>query len=326
VTRRGNRHRALRCALSFASLSGVGAARADVHRCEDARIQVASEVQPRWRAAIERACASLAALPGVDPSARVRIGPIDRDLAVEVTLADGRFASRRVVAPEALLATLEAVLVVPPSDPPADPPVVAEERQQARPPSNSFAPAWPRAEDSAPAPRLPPAESNVAVELGGGLGGRVAAHGYLSAAPAGFAEIRVGSWLLGALLRWDVIGSKSAPLVDVFEMETVVVGLVVARRVALGFGSIDAGLSPRLAVETQTFESGGGEQTLGATDVRLGTFARLAFGRSALRPIVEVDADLSPSRLRRVVQLDPRLPELPSWSAGLSAGLAWTAP
>jgi hypothetical protein len=324
VKRLGNaRARALGLAVSIASLSGGGAACADDNRCDEARIHVASDVQPRWRAAIDRACAALAALPGVDPSARVRIVRIDRDLGVDVALADGRYASRRVVTPEALLATLEAVLVVPLSDPP---PVVAEERQPERAPSDSNTSTWPRTEERAAPLQSSTAESNLAVELGGGLGGRVAAHGYLSAAPAGFAEIRVGSWLLGTLIRWDVIGSKSAPFVDVFEMETVVVGFLVAKRVGLGFGTIDAGLSPRLAVETQTFESGAGEQTLGATDVRLGTFARLAFGKSALRPIVEIDADLSPSRLRRVVQLDPRLPELPSWSAGLSAGLAWTTP
>jgi hypothetical protein len=244
------------------------------------------------------------------------MAPVDRDLALEVTVADGRFAARRITSPDALLATLEALIVVPTPEAP----LVAEE------PPPTITSAWPSLEESAPPPRPAPAESNVAIELGGALGGRVAAHGYLSAAPAGFAEIRVGSWLLGALIRWDVIGSKSAPLVDVFEMETVVVGIVVARRVGLGFGSIDAGLSPRVAVETQTFEGGTGEQSLSATDVRLGAFGRLAFGKSALRPIVELDADLSPSRLRRMVQLDPRLPELPSWSAGLSAGLAFTAP
>lgn len=282
-------------------------------------MRVAGDLQPRWQAAVAHACSAIAELTGVDPGARVRISPVDRDVVtVEVTLADGRFATRRVVSPDALLTTLQALVVVPPS--------AAEEAPREPAPSAASA-STPRDEAPAPAPEpTAPHASNVAFELGGSLGGRVAAHGYLSAAPAGFAEVRVGSWLLGALIRWDVIGSKSAPLVDVFEMETVVVGIVTARRVALGFGSIDAGLSPRVAVETQTFEGGAGEQSLSAIDVRLGAFARLGFGTAALRPILEIDADVSPSRLRRVAQLDPRLPELPSWSAGLSAGLAWTAP
>ena len=316
------RHRAHRCALGLgvvlciASTSGVAAARTDEHGCEAARVDVEGDLQPRWQAAVARACSAIAELTGVDPGARVRISPVERDVMVEVTLADGRFAARRVVSPDALLTSLEALVVVPPSAPTEAP----------RAPASSVASATTSAEEAPhPATAAPPA-SSVAFELGGTLGGRVAAHGYLSAAPAGFAEIRVGSWLLGALIRWDVIGSKSAPLVDVFEMETVVVGIVAARRIALGFGSIDAGLSPRVVVETQTFEGTAGEQSLSAIDVRLGGFGRLGFGKAALRPIIEIDADVSPSRLRRVAQLDPRLPELPSWSAGLSAGLAWTAP
>ncbi|MDB5217036.1 MAG: hypothetical protein JWO86_4963 [Myxococcaceae bacterium] len=311
-------------ALSVTSLSGVVSARADEHVCDDARIHVASDVQPRWRAAIDRACAAIAALPGVDPTARVRLAAVDRDLALEVTLADGRFASRRLVSPDALLATLEALLVVPPSDA-RDTKDTREARVDREEPPPTITSAWPRVEEGAL--QRPSNEASPTIEIGGGFGGRVAARGYLSAAVAGFADIHVGSWLLGTTIRWDLIGGKSAPLVDVFEMETVVAGIVVARRMPVGFGSVDVGISPRLAVETQTFESGAaGESSLSATDVRLGSFARIAFGRSALRPIVELDADVSPSRLRRVVQLDPRLPALPSWSAGLSAGLAWTAP
>jgi hypothetical protein len=327
--------------LSVASLSASAGARANDRVCDGARIHVAGDVQPRWRAAIDGACSAMATIAGVDPTAHVRMAAIERDLVLEVTLADGRFASRRVVSPDALLATLEALVVVPPSGASELNEVRAvseasessaasaddgDHGERAQAPS-AIGSTWPRLEEPAPSPRPSDGEPTTAIELGGGAGGRVAAHGYLSASVAGFADIRVGDWLLGTLIRWDVIGSKSAPLVDVFEMETVIVGIAVARRVGLGFGSLDAGLSPRLAVETQTFESGAaGESSLSSTDVRLGAFARLSFGKSALRPVVELDADVSPSRLRRVVQLDPRLPALPSWSAGLSAGLAWTAP
>jgi hypothetical protein len=325
-------------ASSVALLTCSAGARADGRPCDRARIHVVGDVQPRWRAAIDGACTAMTMLTGVDPTAEVRMAAIDRDLALEVTLADGRFASRRVVAPDALLSTLEALLVVPPSEPGESDDASAPRESRASKAADaahgeSVRPAavigstWPRSEEPGPVEPRRNGEATTAIELGGGAGGRVAARGYLSASVAGFADIRVGNWLLGTLIRWDVIGSKSAPLVDVFEMETVVVGIVVARRVGLGFGSLDAGLSPRLAVETQTFESGAaGESSLSATDVRLGAFGRLSFGKSALRPIVELDADVSPSRLRRVAQLDPRLPALPAWSTGLSAGLAWTTP
>lgn len=321
-------------ALSLASVSAGALALADERACNDARIHVARDVHARWTRAIDRACFALATLPGVDPTARVRMAASERDLAIEVTLTDGRFASRRVVSPDALLVTLEALLVVPTPDVSTASATTADSEERRRSddegdreaPATTITSAWPRLEEPVASQR-PNAEPTTTVDLGGGLGGRVAARGYLSASVAGFADLRVGSWLFGTLIRWDLIGDKSAPLVDVFEMETVVVGLVVARRTSLGFGTLDAGLSPRLALETQTFESGAaGETSLSATDVRLGAFGRLSFGKSALRPIVELDADASPSRLRRGVQLDPRLPALPSWSAGLSAGLAWTAP
>ena len=157
------------------------------------------------------------------------------------------------------------------------------------------------------------------------IGGRVAARGYLSADLSGVAELRTDSWLFGTLFRWDFVSDKSAPLVAVFEMETVTAGLLVGRRIPFGFGSFDTGLSPRLVVETQTYEAKAGEQSKSATDVRLGAFARLAFGKSSLRALVELDGELSPSRLRRIVQLDPLLPALPAWSAGLTAGVMWAA-
>ena len=324
---RGNQW--LGVAFAFAAFASPRIARADGPACGELGIRVDGELSPRWSDAVARACVELANVPGRDESARVRMAPIDRDLSIEVSLADGRFASRRLASPAALRPTLEALLVVPrlgPREPlpePAPPKAVAAD--DASTSSNTTTTAWPRPEEDGALQPARGAEPSVGLELGGGVGGRVAAHGYLSLAPAGFAEIRVGSWLLGALIRWDLIGSKSAPRVDVFEMETVAAGLLVGHRSSVGFGTIDVGLSPRIAVETQTYENKGGEQSLSATDVRLGSFARLALGRSALRAIVELDADVSPSRMRRVVQLDPLLPALPAWSAGLSIGLLWGA-
>lgn len=317
--------------LVGAALSSGGAARAGSANCADLGIRVEGELSPRWHEAMARTCTELARVRGLDESARVRIAPVGSDLSIDVSLADGRFASRRLAKPEALRSTLEALLALP--APPRETPPVAAPVAPARPVPSEDEPttstttttAWPRTEETEAHPLTSPAPT-VGIELGGGVGGRVAAHGYLSLAPSGFAEIRVGSWLLGALIRWDVIGSKSAPRVNVFEMETVATGLFVGRRASLGFGTIDAGLSPRLAVETQTYETNGGEQSISATDVRLGGFARLALGRTAVRAILELDGDVSPSRLRRVAQLDPLLPPLPSWSAGFSLGLLWAAP
>lgn len=305
-------------ALTGVTLATAGAARAGTGGCEDPRIRVAGDLSPGWREAIERACAELAALPSTDPSARVRIVPIDQDVLIDVTLADGRFASRHLQSPDALRSTLEALLMVPP---PRTRPNAVDAGKEAAPSTETT---WPRTEAPEPAPA--PAGSSVGIELGAGLGGRVAARGYLSVIFGAFAEMRLGPWLFGTVLRWDFLGQKDAPRVDTFELETVGAGLLVGRRIPLPFGSLDTGVTPRLAVETQSYENKTGEQSVSTTDVRVGAFGRLAFGKAALRAVVEIDAELSPSRLRRTVQLDPLLPPLPAWSAGLSAGLMWAAP
>jgi hypothetical protein len=276
--------------------------------------------------AIERACADLATAPGADASAQVRIVPVDRDLSVEVTLADGRSASRRLATAESLRPTLEALLLVPTLAPAPR----ARATEESAPPRELV---FTRAEDPGlgkPAPAAPaasPAEPTFGVDIGGAVGGRVAGDSYLSVAPAAFAELRVGPWLVGTFLRWDVYQDKSAPLVTTFEMETVAAGLLVGHRTPLGFGNVDVGVSPRLVVETQTYETKAGEHTAtSGTDVRLGAFGRLGLGKGTLRGFLELDAEISPGRVRRITRLDPLLPALPAWSAGLSLGLMWASP
>lgn len=308
----------LSVAVAAAALSSAGAARAGSAGCDD-RVRVEGDVSALWMDAIRSACAALSGTEGTDPTARVRIAQVDGDLAIEVTLADGRFAARRLRSPENVRATLEALLVVPP-------------RPTAPPPALPHEPAPPAAGETWPSTDEPPrptssktSDATFGIDIGGGVGGRVAGTGYLSLGPSGFGELRVGAWLLGTSIRWEALTEKSAPLVSTFEMETVAAALLVGRRLPLDFGSVDAGISPRLVVETQTYEDNLGEHSDGRTDVRLGAFGRLALGKSALRPALELDAELSPSRLRRAAQIDRTLPALPSWSAGLTAGVTWSA-
>jgi len=297
-------------------LTTAGAARAGVGGCAELGVRIDGEPSAQWRALVERACLDIDKR-FTDPGARTRIVPIDRDLTIEVTLADGRSTTRRVRNPDTLRATLEALVQLPPERRPPEP---------TEPPANSPAsPSELPPPTLTPVPAAPPG-SNVGIELGAGLGGRLAAHAYLSLAADAFAQIRVGSWLLGAVFRWDFVGQKQAPLVSTFETETVGAGLLVARRIAVGFGAADVGVTPRLASETQTYEAGAAENSLSATDVRLGVFGRLGFGKGALRGILALDAELSPTRLRRTLRLDALLPPLPAWSLGMSAGILWAAP
>ena len=280
---------------------------------------VDGEPSAPWRAVIERACLDIDER-FTDPTAETHIVPIEGDLTITVNLADGRSTARRVHLPEALRPTLEALIVLPPERRSPVPPMPVA---PSLPPATTLQEIPPDPSNAVP---VVAREARPSIELGGGIGGRFASHAYLSLAVDAFAQIHVGSWLLGTVFRWDFIGQKEAPLVSTFETETVGAGLLVARRAALGFGALDVGVTTRLALETQTYETSAGEQSISATDVRLGPFARLAFGSGALRGLFAVDAELSPTRLRRTFRLDPLLPPLPAWSLGMSAGLQWAAP
>jgi hypothetical protein len=304
---------AVLCALVFTA--GQAAADERDDGCDRLSIRIERPLPARWVEPMARACRELATMQNADPTARLRIRAGGDDLVIEVVLGDGRRAARTMKRTEALRPTLEALLLVPIEEAPT-PAVPAPVEPSPAPPVPAAAVEEPR-----PAARLGPRE--VTVELGGGPGARIAGNGYVSFAPAAHAELVVGAWLFGMTVRWDVIQSKSVPAVNVFEMESVAAGLLVGRRFDVGFGTTDVGVAPRLVAESQSYELGKREETRSGTDIRIGTFTRLAFGHAPLRLVLEADAELSPARVRRDVFLDPLLPALPAWSAGLLVGLQW---
>ncbi len=287
--------------------------------CEDSRVRIQGKPEVRWLEPIVRSCEALRTMEDVDGTARVRIVPSGNELIVEVALRDGRSTLRRVKEPAGLLPTLEALLTVLPA-----PTVEVPKTETA---------GLAHANDVAPTKAVPspavivasePTAPPFSVEIGASAGGRVAgSKAYLSVAPAVFAQLRAGEWLFGMHARWDILQVLEKTPVSGFEMETIAVGLSVSRRLTIPLGSVDIGLSPRVVAETQSFLVKGSEQADTQADVRIGAYSRAAFGHSSLRLFVELDADLSPGRARRDIRIDPSLPPLPSWSAGLGAGVVW---
>ncbi len=278
--------------------------------CEDPRVRIQGRTDDRWLEPIAHACEDLRSMRDSDVSARVRIVPAGHELIVEVVLKDGRSTLRRVREPAALKSTLDALLTLPafeqPAHSPATPVTLANEIN--------------RAPASVPAPSPP----QLSVELGGAVGGRISGgQMYLSVAGAGFAQLRAGDWLFGMSARWDAFQFKSDTHVDNFEMETIGAGIFVARHFHSAFGSFDMGVAPQLLAESQSFLTNGAEIADTQTDVRLGGFSRVTFGDASWRPFLEIDAELSPGRLRRDIRIDPALPPLPSWSASVSVGAVW---
>jgi hypothetical protein len=315
------RRRAICLFAIAAAVAHASSVEAEEHDavCEDPRVRVQGQPEPRWLEPIVHACEVLHAAPDNDESARVRIVPAGHDLIVEVVLKDGRSALRRVQEPSRLETTLEALLVLPPASGLASATPVPS-----GPPSSSE---LPPKEVETRAPAQPP--PTLGVEFGGALGGRIAGgQAYLSPGLAGFAQLRAGDWLFGMNARWDVVQLKDNVSVPNFEMDTLAVGIAVGRRIHMPFGHMDLGVTPRLLAETQSYEAGASTQ--GSTeeadtqiDVRFASFGRLAFSHSHLKPFIELDGEISPGRLRRDIRMFPVLPALPSWSAGIGVGLLW---
>lgn len=303
--------------------------------CEDPRVRIQGRPDGRWLEPIVRACEELRTMPDADANARVRILPAGSDLIVEVSLKDGRSTLRRVQDPSRLRTTLEALLTVPA---PLPEPLTQDSPSAEATPRHPVEPSHTQPlvnelSDERTSVPSKPAPPSFGVEIGAAVGGRLAARQYYSLAPAGFAQLRARDWLFGMSVRWDVVQWKSDVAVSNFEMDTLGAGLSLARRFRPSFGPIDLGLSPRLVAETQSFQGKPGasaaeqdEQADTQTDVRLGAFARAAFGNAPLRLFVELDGELSPGRLRRDIRIHPSLPPLPSWSAGIGVGVTWGEP
>ncbi|HVZ72702.1 MAG TPA: hypothetical protein VHJ20_10045 [Polyangia bacterium] len=285
----------------------LSAASPDVVPCGKARFEVEGRVTARWTQAIADACRALADLPDEDATARISARVVGDELALDVHLADGRAATRRVHAPGALASTLEALLAVP-AAPPAP---------RAVDPADPVVPGQP--------PPKPP--SLFDVEVGGGPGARVAGPGpYVTGALAAFVQLHGARWVVGLGMRWEMLQHlRDSPAG--FEAETLAVALTAARRLELGVGVLDVGVSPRLVAQTQSVQPNGVELTGTDTDVRMGVFARVGFGGGPVRLLVEADAEVSPTRLRRDVQVAPGgFPDLPVWSVGVTTGVLWGTP
>jgi hypothetical protein len=263
-----------------------------------------------------------------DPSARLHIAPDGDALTLQVALADGRSASRRVHTPEEFALTVEALTTLPlkPSAAAVPSPAPAVDS-----PTAHFPASPPVSVPKATATPAVVSPTALSVELGALATGRVArAPTYLSLGFAGYAGVRIRDWLMELTLRWDLLQVMvgQTPPRD-FEMESLGAGFSVGKRVfaapALG---LDVGGSALLLAEKQSFAqpnaAGGPEVSDVEPDIRVGLFSRLSLGQSAWRWAVSLDAEVSPLRLRRARRIEPDGPTLPSWSLGLGLGAAWS--
>jgi hypothetical protein len=298
--------------LALATLTTPAGVAAPTEGCADRRITVIGALDERWIDALAGACAALATMADRDPYGRLTLLPSGRGLVLQVTSGSGRSATRRVDEPEALLPTLEALLTIPRG-------ARAQHVAQAdEPEAAGRAPV-----SSAPAPN----GERLEISVGGTVGARLSGpRAFLFASPGGFFEVATGGWAVSIGMRWDELLVAEDVVAPGFEMDALSVSVTVARRWPLSFGRFDLGLAPRLIAESQSYSPPTGERGGTSTDIRPALVARLELGRRRARFLVDLDADVSPSRLRRELRIDPELPRLQGWSVGLAVGAAWGGP
>ncbi len=282
--------------------------------CSNPRIVVEGNLSAHWAEAALALCESLAQRSNLDAQVDIRILPAGQAVILEATLADGRTALRRVRTPADLGPTFNALATVLPSE---------AETVMPRPPvATAVAPTPPRLAVNASAKSLP----QLGVELGVALDGRFeGSPSYASTGPSGYASLRTRSWGIGFLARWQLVQSlvRSAPAS--LEMDTVALGFFAARRFTLAPAvRIDLGLAASMLVETQSIlVDDDDELTKSAVVARVGPVTRLSLGDGAWRFVVSLDADVSPSRLRRSTRVDSAAPTLPAYGIGLAVGTSW---
>jgi hypothetical protein len=296
--------------------------------CKNPRVVVDPAVDPRWRSSIERLCEELDDIKDADASVNLQIQARGADIVLDASLPDGRTTERLVSSPFALRGTVLGLVTLPPPIPAAAPIPAPALASAPLTPSPAHAPTAPVRASTEPSPasvQPPPREPSI--EVSAAAMGRVAGSPttYLSTGVAASAGVRAASFLLGLTVRWDPFETilRSAP--PGFEMENVGVGFIVTRRIA-GAPALDVGATATLVEQAQSFTGAtGAEVTKEQTEVRVGLTARALLGSGPLRSTILLEAEVSPSRIRREVRLDDVLPALPTWTLGVGFGGTWEA-
>lgn len=307
---------ALGAMLTMASRSHSSSAAADDARCTGPDLVVRDPLPSTWAEAVDDVRVQLKRQGRFDACARLILTPVEEKILVQIVLADGRAASREVPTPKTLWRTVRAVLLLPP---------VTLSLARPRPASDGRKNWVDTAEPELHSPENP---SHAHFELGGGGSARVSGGPlYGGTGASAFADVLLDSWLIGVFGRWDVADALvTAAPPGGFSMQSFGVGVLLGARMSIGGWSLDGTAGPDIVVDSQEGDGPGDGIGGEADDVRLDVGLRLSGpSTSRLRFYLAADLDASPARIRRTAQIDPGLPGLPAWSAGLTMGLLWSA-
>jgi hypothetical protein len=322
-----------RAATILAGLLGAGIlslalpARAASRSCSSLRIEADAQVRDRWPDLASRVRGSFEGRNDVDACAVVHLRYASGSIGLDVSLPDGRFASR-LVRCEDVIAGLDALLLVPDGEAPA-----AESAPLPTQGTTTFEPKLIEvhrdrggtAADKRPATlERPPSHFNVELSLAVGM--RMG-DGQTSEDLGASSLLDVSGWLAGFTGRLDRYAAD--PTGDGDPPKALEVGALVGRRVRLGSFNLDFVGGPALALRAgmgasmTRVASQGMVNTLMMSSTSQGFVPRLIVGgrltlgaRSVVRTFVGVDGEAGST--------GPIAPGsvhgLPLWTLGFTVG------
>lgn len=311
----------------FAVLLVVSAARAQSD-CDAVHVQVEGALPDAWNDALPRLCSTLASRRDLDPQATlaVRVGSAG-GLHLTAVLRDGRSAERDVDSEAALVATAEALLLLPLSaatEPP--PPSAAAPPPPPAPPAPE--PIATLTEVTAPEttelePMLP--ERLVHLRFGLNLIGHVAGTpAYIGGGFSAVAGVRFGMVLLEVAPQWEAEQVSARERLPDFEMHNFGVSALLGLRVwSSREGAAELGAGALFLAESQTYRPISNEVGGTLIDGQLAGFARILWGDTALRWSARIDFALALARLAKEAHIRENFPPLPSVAVGVAFGVQW---
>ncbi len=136
------------------------------------------------------------------------------------------------------------------------------------------------------------------------------------------ADVRIRDWIVLLNFRYAPVGASPGNVaLDDDSYNEVAVGVGIGRRFALGGAAIDLALTPSLVTVGMESDFPADNTAASASQFRLNASARWSTplgDRAAF--VMVLDAELAPQALAAQVKLDPHLPPLAAWTAGLRLG------
>jgi hypothetical protein len=327
--------------LGVVAVLGPGSALAADRACSAMAVEADASVRARWPDLLSGVRNELATLEDLDTCAHVELSLKQGVIGVDVTLPDGRSASRTAALREDVIPTLQALLLVPEqrtSDAATD---AVVESTPARSPEITPRPV-PRTRTlrahreqgtHSELPALEPRALGIELSL---LSGARIGDGQTSFGLGALSFLELSGWLVGGQARADRYQSLAGD-----SQETALeLAFLLGRR--LQFSSVALDISGGVAVA---------EKGIGISDTRVvrtgspgsmpppasttptepppestsGPVPRLLFGsrlgfspRSVFRTFIGIDGEVGPARADAIT--DSRAPTLPTWTVGLALG------